>query len=146
MKIKRFNESAKDAVQLVILIKDDGEKFRSEGYAEEGVGIFDYDGNEYPAGVDVQGNVHASISDDEGNVYASDGETVLPDVKMEKTVNPILEGKSSKDPVDKLYVVEELMGDGTGDEWWGKKLVAKTKSGKEYIIRTEDTDFDDDGG
>ena len=82
MKIRKFNESAEDATQLVILIKDNGERVKDEGYAEEGVGIFDYNGNEYPAGIDVQGNLHASQSDNEGNIYASDGKTVISNIKM----------------------------------------------------------------
>lgn len=79
---KKILESAADAIQLVTLIKDDGEQIKSEGYAEQNVGIFDYNGNKYAAGIDIQGNVHATQSDDNGNIFGLDGSTIIPNTKI----------------------------------------------------------------
>jgi len=59
--LKRFNElfeKAEEAVQLKSLITDDGNEIVIDGYYEPGVGIFDYDGNEYPIGVGIDGTVY----------------------------------------------------------------------------------------
>ena len=63
IKVKTFesfmNEKASEAIQLTILITDDGEEVEGEGYYEPGVGIFDYDGKEYPSGIGVDGNKYS---------------------------------------------------------------------------------------
>jgi len=55
---KELYEKASEAIQLVILINDKGEEIEGEGYYEPGVGIFDYDGNEYQSGKGLDGKVY----------------------------------------------------------------------------------------
>lgn len=43
---------------LVVLIDDNGNEYHRAGVWEEGVGIFDEDGNSYPAGVSLDGTVY----------------------------------------------------------------------------------------
>jgi len=53
---KELYEKASEAIQLVVLINDKDEEIESEGYYEPGIGIFDYDGNEYQCGIGVDGS------------------------------------------------------------------------------------------
>jgi len=66
MRLKKFSElheAAVDAIKIVAVITDDGKTIKKDGYTEEGVGIFDYDGVEYPAGIDFKGRLHTKNID-----------------------------------------------------------------------------------
>jgi len=79
---KELYEAASDAVQMVILITDDGKQIKREGYAEEGVGIFDYDGNQYPAAIGFNGEVYGAQVDSDDNIITLDGDGIVPGIKM----------------------------------------------------------------
>lgn len=60
--------------RLEKLIENDGTIVERYGYAEEGVGIFDDDGNPYPAGMDADGNVYACGVDSDNTVVNFNGD------------------------------------------------------------------------
>jgi MoaA/NifB/PqqE/SkfB family radical SAM enzyme len=98
MKIKRFNqinESDYQGVKLIILVDNNGNKITKDGYAKEGVGIFDYEANEYPAGIDENGNVHASQVLD-NRVLRLDEEGYVPNIKMDQTYKPVYENNTEE--------------------------------------------------
>ncbi len=106
MKIKKFhelNEAAEDAVQMVTLITDDGERIEKEGYAEEGVGIFDYDGKQYPAAIGFNGEVYGAqvVKDD---ILKLDGKGIVPGIKM----NTISESKDMDNMKERDIIIEIL--------------------------------------
>ena len=60
--------------RLEKLIKNDGTVIDCYGYAEEGVGIFDDDGNRYPAGYASDGMLFACEVDGDGTILNTYGD------------------------------------------------------------------------
>jgi len=93
MKIKRFNQINENNYQdekLIILVDNNGNKITKNGYYKEGVGIFDYEANEYPAGIDINGNVYASqVLDD--RVLRLDAEGYVSGLRMSEIYKPVFE-------------------------------------------------------
>lgn len=60
--------------RLTKLIKNDGTVVERYGYADEGRGIFDDDGNNYPAGYASDGMIFACEVDGDGTIINLDGD------------------------------------------------------------------------
>ena len=102
MKIKRFNqinENQYEDTKLGILVDNNGNRISKNGYSKEGLGIFDYEANEYPAGIDANGHVHASQVMD-NRILRLDEEGYVPNLRMDKIYSPVFENnEANKDDV-----------------------------------------------
>lgn len=108
MKIKRFdqiNENQYEETKLVILIDNNGNKITKNGYAKESVGIFDYEANEYPAGIDENGEVHASKVLD-NRILRLDEKGYVPGIRMDKIYKPVYENNTE----EISYTETEVLG------------------------------------
>lgn len=68
---RKFEEDGK--ILLIKLITNDGKIVNKKGYAEEGIGIFDNEGNEYIGGYTSDGELYASNVDEHDYVLNFDG-------------------------------------------------------------------------
>lgn len=69
-KYKRFNE---EKILLSKLITNEGKIINKKGYAIEGIGIFDNEGNEYIGGYTYRGELYASNVDEYNYVLNFNG-------------------------------------------------------------------------
>jgi hypothetical protein len=69
--VRKFKENEKTI--LVKLITNEGKVINKKGYAEEGVGIFDNDGEEYIGGYTSKNELYASNVDEHDYVLNFDG-------------------------------------------------------------------------
>lgn len=96
-----------DRAILVKLINNEGEILDKEGYAVEGGGIFDEEGEEYIAGYDERGEMYASVVDSDDTVLNLEGERTRYKLSsVSKT------GSISDDEIDLL---REIADDETGE-------------------------------
>ncbi|MFW5887721.1 MAG: hypothetical protein ACOCUH_02880, partial [Bacteriovoracia bacterium] len=74
---RRIGESAGwfdiKKVPLVALVDDNGNCIKKEGYSKEMVGIFDQNGDAYPAGIDESGTLHALWVNEQDYVLNKNG-------------------------------------------------------------------------
>lgn len=147
MRLKKFSElheAAIDAIKIITVITDDGKLIKKEGYAEEGVGIFDYEGIEYPAGIDFKGRLHAKNTDGD-KVLSLDGKNIIPDIKKGVVYKPVLESnvENEKDIIENVlcpYFVKKY--NSLLD--WGKKKTSISGVEADKIIfekRNEDSNW-----
>jgi hypothetical protein len=130
-KHKELYEKASDAVHMIALITDDGKRLKLDGYAEEGIGIFDYDGNEYPAGISENGEIYGSQVDNKDNIFCLDGESIVPGIKMGMILKPTLE----KTHIKKFNELNEMSGfDFTDKDDFIRNLKGITLDTKNPII------------
>lgn len=73
-KYQRLKESVDEKILLIKLITNDGKIVNKKGYAEEGIGIFDNEGNEYIGGYTSDGELYASNVDEHDYVLNFDGD------------------------------------------------------------------------
>ena len=77
--------------ELVAVITNDGEVLNKRGFVEEGVGIFDSDGNEYPAGIDKKGIIYGSKVGVNDEILTLDTEEEISGFKLGMIYNPTFE-------------------------------------------------------
>ena len=77
--LKTFESfSLNEKIHLFCLFDNQGTLIDKNGYVEEGVGIFDEEGNEYPAGYSVDRKLYASKIGPDGEVLSLDEEEPIP--------------------------------------------------------------------
>jgi hypothetical protein len=86
--LDRITEKDK-MIKLVILVTDNGKAFIMSGTANEGIGIQDTHGNEFPAGFDVDGNLYINSCNEDGQIYRLDGEGYVANIRYDRIKKPI---------------------------------------------------------
>lgn len=71
---KYLNEAMERKIAMASFLLDDGTVKDGDGWTEEGIGIFDNEGNEYSAGWDAEGNAYVSSLDSDNTLLGMDGE------------------------------------------------------------------------
>jgi len=93
--LDRFiTEGSKDRVELIAFLGDDGTVIPGQGWTEEGIGIFDDEGNEYSGGWSKDGQSYVDSLDSDNTVLDNNGDRIegvkFMDMAITKDGNPLV--------------------------------------------------------
>lgn len=74
--LKEQLQSHEDKIPIVLFLLDNGTTKKGNGWTKEGVGIFDENGNQYPAGWDNEGNAYVAELDTDNTIIGNNGNKI----------------------------------------------------------------------